>query len=320
MAQRFDSSPARGNAVSLMGAAVNPAKLRIVARAAPAMLASVMALALFSGCGRKDKTAPAFDATDYEVKGVLREVREEGWRALIAHEEIPDYMEPMTMEFAVKDTNELRGLLPGDQLKFRLLVTDDDAWIDQVQRLGSDGQPVASTPAALSPELEPGAPLPDATLTNQFGQPFQLAEGKGRALAFTFIFTRCPLPTFCPRLNKHFYEVQQALSEPGMASNWHLLSISFDPEWDTPERLAAYGPSQGQDPAHWTFATAAIPEIRRLAGSFGLTFAREGGSFNHNVRTVVVDAAGRVQRIFTNNDWQAGDLVAEMKKAMEAQP
>lgn len=276
------------------------------------------------GCGRSDsgKNAPVFDATSYEAKGVLREVREGGMRALIAHEEIPDYMEPMTMEFSVKDTNELRGLLPGDQLKFRLLVTDDDAWIDQVQRLGSDGQPFtnAAPAIALQPELEPGASMPNATLTNQFGQAFQLGEGKGRALALTFIFTRCPLPTFCPRLNKHFYEVQQALSEPGTPSNWHLLSISFDPDWDTPERLAAYAAGQGQNPAHWTFATGAIPEIRRLGGSFGLTFAPEGGSFNHNVRTVVVNAAGRIQKIFANNDWKAEDLVSEMKKAMEVQP
>lgn len=287
------------------------------------LLLGALASALLAlGCNRPAQSAKppiSQDSTNYAVKGVVKEIRDGGRTALIAHEEIPDYMEPMTMEFAVKDTNELRGLLPNDQIAFRLLVTADDAWIDQVQRLGSlDEPPASQAPTPPIVELEPGAPLPDCILTNQLGQRFQLSDAKGRALAFTFIFTRCPLPTFCPRLSKHFFEVQEALSQPGSAENWHLLSISFDPEWDTPERLASYASGQGQDPARWTFATGAIPEIRKLAGSFGLTFAREGASFNHNVRTVVVDSAGRVQKVFTNNDWKPEDLVNEMKKAMEA--
>lgn len=283
----------------------------------------VLIAALLAGCGRTgDPPKPAMtpDATSYEVKGVVKEVRESGWKALVAHEEIPDYMEAMTMELAVKNTNELRGLLPGDEIRFRLLVTEDDAWIDQVQRLGSINPGSTNRVAAKVEELEPGAPMPDCLLTNQLGQPLRLSDAKGRALALTFIFTRCPLPTYCPRMNKHFAEVSDALSQSGAPSNWHLLSISFDPEFDTPERLASYAGNYGSNPAHWTFATGATEEIRRLGANFGLTFAREGGSFNHNLRTVVVDAAGKVQKVFTNNEWKPGELIEEMKKAMLAQP
>ncbi len=172
------------------------------------------------------RPAPDFptNVTMYEVKGVLREIRAEGWKALIAHEDIPGYMEAMTMQLDVKDTNELRGLLPGDQISFRMLVTDDDGWIDRVKRIGST---VASNPAPTPPviavdQLNPGSLLPDFTLTNQFGQPMHLKDFKGRAFAFTFIFTRCPFPTFCPRMNNNFSETQRLLALDNTRTNWSL--------------------------------------------------------------------------------------------------
>ena len=86
-------------------------------------------------------------------------------------------------------------------------------------------------------ELEPGALLPDCILTNQSGQAFHLGEFKGRALAFTFFFSRCPLPTFCPLMNRNLAAVQRALQSEVTRTNWQLLSISFDPEFDTPAHL-----------------------------------------------------------------------------------
>lgn len=291
----------------------------------------LLPMLLFTGCERhaphpKDSGVRALDfptnVTAYQVKGVLQEVRADGAKAVIQHEEIPGYMEAMTMQLDVRNPKELAGLQPGDQMTFRLLVTEDDAWIDHVQKTGVsvEAGPAPAPSAVGLPELNPGDPLPDCVLTNQLGQTIRLSDFKGRALTFTFIFTRCPLPTFCPRMNNHFAAVQQALLTANAGTNWHLLSISFDPEFDTPDRLARYAKSYDQQPAHWSFATGATADIRRLGNHFGLRFAPEGAVFNHNVRTVVVDPAGRIQNIFAGNEWQPAELVAALKKAMETKP
>lgn len=260
------------------------------------------------------------NVTAYEVKGVLKEIRTHGRQALIAHEDIPGYMEAMTMLLDVKTTNELAGLQPGDTLAFRMLVTDTDGWIDRVKKLGTAPPSAVSTGSVASAEtvaeLQPGAPLPDCVLTNQLGKQIHLSDFKGRALAFTFIFTRCPFPIYCPRMNQNFSAVQRELNQPGNGTNWQIISISFDPDYDTPARMAKYAENYHYDPAHWSFATGATDDIRKLGSAFSLMFWREGALFNHNVRTVVVDKEGRVQKIFVGNEWKAEELVAEMKKSM----
>ncbi|ODU23819.1 MAG: hypothetical protein ABS95_03010 [Verrucomicrobia bacterium SCN 57-15] len=291
-------------------------------------LAFMAVTVILAGCERRPEHSSGSpsefptNVTSYQVKGVLKEIRAAGWKALIAHEDIPGYMEAMTMQLDVRDTNELRNLQPGDQIAFRMLVTDTDGWIDQVRKTGVSAPPSSTiTPVtSLVEELEVGAPVPDCILTNQLGQDLRLSDFKGRALAFTFIFTRCPFPTFCPRMNNNLGSVQRRLMEATTRTNWHLISISFDPEFDTPARLAAYAQGYQYDPAHWSFATGKSEDIRKLGGAFGLAFWREGALFNHNVRTVVVDAAGRVQKIFADNEWKPDELAKEMQKAMEAKP
>lgn len=293
--------------------------------------ASLLLGILLVGCDRHSpasgRRATDFttNVTAYEVRGVLREIRAEGSKALIAHDDIPGYMEAMTMLLDVKDTNELRGLLPDDSIRFRMLVTDTDGWIDRVQRIGTHvastiAPPAPSTASASVEELEPGAALPDCTLTNQLGQTIRLSDFNGKALAFTFIFTRCPFPTYCPRMNNNLGTAQRLLAKASTGTNWQLLSISFDPEWDTPARLAKYAETYRYDPAHWSFATGTAEHVRKLGESFGLMYYRKGGSIEHNVRTVVVDASGRVRKIFAGNEWQPAELVEEMKKAMEIKP
>lgn len=269
--------------------------------------------------GRRALDFPT-NVTEYQVQGVLREIRANGAKALIAHEEIPGYMEAMTMQLDVHNTNELAGVSLGDQITFRLLTTDTDAWIDQVKRTGLRFTlpPRAAEPDSQEDELAIGAPLPDCTLTNHLGQPFNLSSFQGRALAFTFIFTRCPLPTYCPRMSGHFAAVQAALRAAAGRTNWHLLTISFDPDFDSPAQLAAYARGYQADPAHWTFATSSADIIHKLGGGFGLTFARDGASFTHNVRTVVINPAGKIQKVFAGNEWQPGELAEEMKTAMKA--
>jgi protein SCO1/2 len=305
----------------------------------------VAALSMMLGCKPpeehsashgKDSGVRATDfptnVTAYEVKGVLKEIRAEGWKALIEHEDIPGYMEAMTMLLDVKNANDLSEVRPGDSIRFRMLVTDSDGWIDRVKRIGTNvALATVSNAVSVAPgksklafdefkELAPGDPLPDCTLTNQLGQRIQLSEFKGSALAFTFIFTRCPFPTMCPRMNNNFGAAQRALAKAGTGTNWHLLSISIDPEWDTPARLATYAKTYRFDAAHWSFATGSAEDVRQLGERFGLLFYSKGGSIEHNIRTVVVDAGGLVQKIFTGNEWQPAELVEEVKKTIVTQP
>jgi protein SCO1/2 len=275
------------------------------------LLAAALALGA-AGCDVRRESAPAAspEVATYDVRGVLHEVRGEGRRAVIAHEEIPGYMEAMTMEFTAAEAADLAGLGRGDVLEFRLSVGERRSWIDRVRKTGR----TEIAPASDDPALPTVGRLPpDVPLLDERGRALRLGDFRGRALAITFIYTRCPLPDYCPLLAARFAEVQRAL---GASEGWHLLSISIDPEHDTPERLRAYSARLGADPARWSFSTGESAEIGKLAGFFGLATVRAGAEWNHNLRTAVLDGAGRVQRVLLGNQWTAEELTAELQRAM----
>ena len=260
----------------------------------------------------------------FSVTGLVKELQPDGKTVVIQHEEIPHYMQAMTMPFEVRDTNELAGLKPGDQVSFRMLVTEKDGWIDQLTKLGSTN--VAEAPPGdpfrrvrFVEPLNVGDRMPDYVFTNELGQVIHLADFQGQALAFTFIYTRCPFPNFCPRMSSNFADAYKKLSSAADApKNWRLLSISFDPEHDKPELLRSYAKRYGYETNHWSFVTGALIDIDAITEQFGLMFPREGVGFNHNLRTVVVDAQGKVQKVLTGNEWKVEDLVAEIVKAAAA--
>lgn len=257
----------------------------------------------------------------FQVKGVVISVTPKEKSVEIKHEAIPGFMPAMTMPFDVKDTKELTDLHPGDSVSFRMLVTDTEGWIDQVKKIPAlaTNTPTVATPIRLR-EVEPlneGDLLPEYEFTNQFGARIATSQFKGKALAITFLFTRCPFPTFCPLMANQFAEVQQKLGGmPDAPTNWHLLTISFDPEFDTPPVLKAYAERYKYDPAHSSFATGATTEISALAEQVGLSFSRDAsGSITHNLRTLVIGADGRLRRIFVGNQWKSDELLEEMIKA-----
>jgi protein SCO1 len=277
--------------------------------------------------------APATNLQTFFVRGVVKELKPDGRTVVIDHEEIPNYMAKMVMPFKVKDTNQLAGLGTNDQVHFRFTVAEFESWIDQVTKTGTAAAPVADPNRKnfrLVREVEvlkEGDALPDYTFTDQRGQPFRTADFKGRALALTFIFTRCPVPDFCPRMSLRFAQADKQLRALADGpANYHLLSLSFDVDHDTPPVLQNYAnivkAQHGADLGRWTFATGKLIDIDDITERFGLVFPRDAEKpvFNHNLRTVVIDAAGKVQKIFIGNDWKADDLVAELVKGAKVKP
>lgn len=257
----------------------------------------------------------------FTVKGVIRAVKSGENTVVIRHEEIPNYMAAMTMPFKVRNVQDLSGLKEGDAVSFRLSVTEEDGWIDQIRK--SD---VASfqTPYEYNggPPLRPvemmriGVALPKAVLTNQLGQTVRLDDFRGQALAMTFFFTRCPMPQFCPQLSKNFRDASAQLKAvAGGSTNWHFLSVTFDPAHDSPEVMKEYGGRYQADPNHWSFLTASPETIGHLARQFGITVTPESGTLNHNFRTVIVNPDGRIRAIWPVVGNMATNLFVEITKA-----
>jgi protein SCO1/2 len=272
-------------------------------------------------------TSAAQKVRSYQVRGVVREIRPDRRSALIRHEAIPGYMAAMTMPFEVRDPQVLAEVGPGDAVSFRLHVTETDGWIDEL-KVVERGEPEDPKPKIdpIRPvrevdELHVGDVMPDYRFVTERRRPITLSQYRGQALGFTFIYTRCPYPTFCPRQSRQFADASRALAaRPGGATNWHLLSISFDPGYDTPSVLRRYSRPYEPDPERWNFVTGDITDIDAITEQFGLMFARDGEGFSHNVRTVVVNAAGRIQRIFVGNEWTVDEFVAEMVRAAQPPP
>jgi protein SCO1/2 len=278
---------------------------------------SISALLLaFAGC-KPDSSAPPAPATaspqTYAVRGVVEAISPDQQKATIKHEAIPGYMGAMTMEFPARDTNVLKGISAGDEITFTLAVTETNDWIEDVQALGRTNVFGLSGPPGwhiAEPELGVGDTLPDYEFTDENGRPVHFSDFRGRAVAFTFFFTSCPLPDYCPRMNRNFAEVRKILlTTTNAPANWQLLSISFDPAFDSPQMLSGYAKYyRGDDTNGWLFAVASTNTLAALAPKVDLSFWHEGGSISHNLRTVVLDPSAKIVAQFDSNDWTPEQL------------
>lgn len=286
-------------------------------------LLCLLNLAIFTLTAAAQPSAPQSppNQESHPATGVVTEVFSAEKKVTIKHDAIPGYMQAMTMPFDVKDTNELANLSPGDSVSFRIVIENNKGWIDQIRKTGKMiNIPLTSGPLRSVRDvdaLNEGDLLPDYHLTNQLGHAISTAQYRGQALAITFLFTRCPYPNYCPLMANNFAAVQKKLlGTPNAPTNWHLLTVTFDPEFDTPEILRQYAEMHHADPARSTYATGSLTDITALGQQFGLAFWKEqGGIISHNLRTIIIDASGRVQKIFIGNEWQPEDLVAEITKA-----
>lgn len=285
-------------------------------------LLSIVCLALLTGCEpKKSSSIPAANpaATTYSTRGLVREIAADRRNALIKHEEIPGYMKAMTMKLSVRDTNELAGINPGDEITFKLMVTETEDWIEAVRFIAHRGLDTNATFNLRPPpaSLNVGDALPDYEFLGEDGRTFRISDYRGSAVVFTFIFTTCPLPDFCPRMNRNLAAARTLLfTEQPALTNWQMLSLSFDPDVDKPPVLASYAQVyRGRDARQWKFAAAATNTLAGIAPQVGLNFWREGGSISHNLRTVVLDGDGKIFRQFDGNEWTAAELAAAVVAA-----
>jgi len=259
---------------------------------------------------------------EFDVKGLVLSLHPEDRKVRIKHEEIPGYMDAMTMPFSVHDTNELAGLIPGEEITFKLKVTDDDAWIEAIRKTGVAKNILPEgAPIRIAREVEPlkvGDVLPEYQFVNEQGREVSLSQFQGKALVLSFLFTRCPIPNFCPLTARKLAGVQnQLLANGGGPTNWHLLAISIDPGFDTPNRLKQFGEAYGYKPAHWSFLTGELIDITAIGEQFGMVFWTEAGTVSHNLRTIVVGADGLIRTNLVGNEWEVEALVGEVVEAAE---
>jgi protein SCO1/2 len=257
----------------------------------------------------------------FAVRGVVQEIKPDRKMAIIKHEAIPGYMESMTMAFDPKTTNEFANVGPGDEIEFLLVVTPNDSWIEKVNKTGHTMPVPTASGAAATTNVASGSrhPLMDYAFTNQLGQPVTLSGFRGQALAITFFFTRCPVPEYCPRLSKNFEEACAELKAlPNAPTNWHLLSVTIDPEFDTPAALRAYAKRYQHDPKHWSFVTGPKDKIIELARESGMSMKPDEGLLTHNFRTLIIDPASKLQMSFPISGDISDGIVSELLKALKA--
>ncbi|MFO0956851.1 MAG: SCO family protein [Isosphaeraceae bacterium] len=282
----------------------------------------IVALALLqAACNRPmptQKIEPDHEWLSYDLVGVVRQVEPEGHRVTIRHEAIPGFMAAMTMPFVLDDEDLLAELHPGDEVAGKLAVETRYGEV-RSYRLNSlivTRPALARPPESIIHRLEPGEAVPDFRLTLQDGSQANLADFRGQWLAITFIYTRCPLPDFCPLMDRKFLELRKRLDQaPDLSMSVRLLSISFDPDYDTPETLERHARQIGATPPGWTFAVADHEELAKITPGMGLTYAPGDREIVHNLVTALIDPGGNLAQIYRGRDWQPSDLIRAVRKA-----
>jgi protein SCO1 len=284
---------------------------------------AVVCFGLMAGCRSAQKLpAGAAASKQYPVRGTVVQVT--AGRVLLKHEAIPGFMEAMTMAYPVEDAATLGELHPGDQISAKLLADQDAAGPTNLRLkdvvIVGEAQPDYK-PAVQYHVPATGDAVPDFSLLNQSGKTIHLKQFRGKTLLMTFVYTRCPLADYCPKMSRNFAEVDKALqADPKLYAKTHLLSVSFDPKYDTPEVLKSYGAAYtgkyvNETFAHWDFAAPTEAELPRMEQFFDLGVTGQGTGLQHSLSTLVIGPDGKVAAFWGNNEWTAGQALAAVKKA-----
>jgi protein SCO1 len=264
----------------------------------------------------------------YPFTGRIISIDTKAESASIDGDLIQGFMEPMVMTYKIKPVSMLRQLSPGDSISAEVVVVDHDPrdenadsdyWLENVKVTGHAAQP----PAAASKAFHipsPGEEVPDFAFTDQNGKRISLHQFRGKTLMVTFIYTRCPFPDFCPRMSGNFAEIYKQIGSNPSLADTQLLSVSFEPEHDTPKILRDYGFSVAHthDAAlfrRWEFAAPTSADLSKIADFFALTVKPEGGLITHNLSTAVIGPDGKIVKWYHGGDWQVSDLIKDAAEA-----
>lgn len=279
---------------------------------------------LAAGC-RKPQPASSQAATNshrYDVRGKVVSVDAKDGVISMDTQAIPGVMEAMTMAYNLRDPWAAQELHPGDEIHATLDTSSGRA---ELSGITITHQAVLDTPPARQYNVpQVGQTVPDFTLRNQDGRIIHLRQYRGKVLMLTFIFTRCPSPKYCPLMNQNFAAINKQLAaDPALYDHTHLLSISFDPQYDTPAVLRRYGESyvghnQKDGFAHWDFAAPSEKELASLLQWFDVGVTRQnGGVTQHTLSTVIIGPEGRVRYWYPSNDWTPAMAIRDIKTVLQ---
>lgn len=284
-----------------------------------ALLILIAAFALIPAACKK---APAPQAKRYHLVGTVISIDTAHGSANIDGQEVPGFMAAMAMPYPVHDSKALAALSPGDQITADIVVTDTDSYLENIVVTKKAASPANTTGPSHSPQ--PGEKVPDFALINQDGKRIRLRSYQGEVLLVTFIYTRCPFPTFCPLVSRNFAQIYAQLrNDPAIGSRKiRLLSVSFDPKHDTPAALKRYAESfkstTGRKPFdRWEFAAVPAKELPKVAGFFGLYYSLSGDQIVHSLSTSVISPDGTIYKWYDGNTWKPADLLQDATQSLE---
>ena len=305
--------------------------MRFTARLLPLCLCCLLLPVgiLLEGC-RADHAASTtrYPQKTYHLRGKITATDAAGGHITVAHQAIPGFMDAMTMSYKLAEPNIVSELHSGDVITAQVVVDQDAAGplnprLDQIVVV-AQARPDTRPPVQYHVP-QPGDAVPDFHLLNQSGKQIHLAQFRGRVVLLTFIYTRCPLADFCPRMSSNFAEIDKALAtDKALYARTHLLSVSFDPSYDTPAVLRSYGGAHtgrftNEDFAHWDFAAPPIKELPALEQYFdvGVTPGEKADPANltHSLSTVLLGKDGKVIAWYPTNDWKPAEVLDQIKLA-----
>ena len=267
--------------------------------------------ALVAGCTRAE--APR----TYVLRGQVLSVQADQQQVTVRHEDIEGYMPGMIMSFPAASKDLVTGREPGELIKATLEVTGTVFRLTKIERTGFAELPTDTNAAAMAGNLlNAGDLLPDVAFIDQADRRRSLSEWRGFVTLITFIYTRCPLPTYCPVMDRQFAALQKAISsDPLLRDNVRLITVSFDPEFDTPAVLSAHARKLKADTGIWTFLTGDRATVDRFAARLGVGLVRPAGppDITHNLRTTVVDTEGKIVRIYSGSEWTPAKALEDIR-------
>ena len=289
-------------------------------------LTIILAVLFFTGCqNASSSNSNSANVKRYDLRGKVVSVDRLAKRAKVEHEEIPGFMEAMTMDFPIHEDWVWNDLVPGVSIRADLVVDSsakEPYWLEKISIVsGSDPGLEEKQPEQI------GKAVPDLSLMNQDGKKFTFKDYRGKAFAVTFIYRECPLPEFCIKMSRQFADMANRIAaDPEAKDKVRLLSISFDPERDTPEKLRQYGLGYlGKEPKDdltvWNLAVGTDQEVRAVADFFGLKYEKDATDttqFNHSLVTAIISPAGKVTRVFSGGRWNPEQVLDELKMTLSA--